>query len=146
MENPRLFGFMDDNPDSYLIKLRGYIGDYTQDIIFYLGIINLVCSSAIVFFFLVQRAPLIFTHHWYTFPPANKGLCFCILIYTFVKLCIKSLLECFYNFQFWLHAEYLIVSILGLFNPFAYSIHLLISCLQVKLMQNVVKAVWDPRI
>jgi len=88
MEDPVLFGFMKDDNESYLVGFRNHVGEYTPDIIFFLGIINLVCSGAIVFFFLVQRSPLIFTHHWYDFPPKSRGFLWCYLIYTIIKKCI----------------------------------------------------------
>jgi hypothetical protein len=108
------------------------------------GLLDLVFSSLIVFFFLVKRAPLKIYDVW-------KGLTTlrlsCIkMMFKIILNSIKSLFILLQDFDILYYTVYIMAGIVGLIlHPFLFAFHLM-DFLKLDQLKTVVKAIYQPRI
>ena len=142
------------NPEEYNKALQFYrINDprfllqkdfiYTKDLIRIIGILNLIFSSLVVFFFFIKRAPLLLEKSWtdFYYLKANKFK----KIFKGFKLIIKSLFICLQDYLFLYYICYIFFSSWGIIlHPFFFVFHLT-DFLRIEVLATVVKAMWNPR-
>jgi len=119
--------------------------DWTDQLIFILGVLNITFTSLVVSIFFIKKAPLLLRDMWYDWYYAelnNKLLKLAWFFYTLVK----SISTCLMDFDFVFYSLYIVFCVFGLkFHPFFFSWGLLVDFLRIKILKNVIKAVWIPR-
>jgi len=126
MNKPRLF----DNPDN----------TSTMSLINLLGSISAVLISFVVLFFFLKRAPMVIGSIWRGQAASHRNLVF------FIPKVLYSVYLLFSDGDILYYFMQLFCVILGLFaHPFFYA-GLLTDILRFKILYNVVRAIYEPRI
>ncbi|EAR95948.2 MIR domain protein (macronuclear) [Tetrahymena thermophila SB210] len=130
MHEPRMFGYDSNTWTNTFLKL--------------LGIINLVFSSLIFFFFFIKRAPILLKSMWLEWYEEDTGRTKKIL--KLLWTIVKTIYTCCTDFDFMYYTFYMAICIVGLVvHPFFFGF-LTVDFLRIKILSNVVKAVWIPRV
>lgn len=115
----------------------------TRQVIIILGIMDLVFSSLIVFFFLLKRAPLKVYHIWQGYF-STKG--FFRSIFVFLKSSFRSIFVLLQDFEILYYSAYILAGIVGLAaHPFLFCVHLM-DFLKLDQLKTVVQAMWQPKV
>ncbi|EGR31182.1 MIR domain protein [Ichthyophthirius multifiliis] len=118
--------------------------DWTLNLIQAFGLTNLVFSSLVIVLFFVKKAPLLLEDMWRNWYSKNQGLTQ-KLIYI-IPLLLQSLKTCLTDFDFVYYTCYISFCIIGLaVHPFFFGF-LIVDFMRIKLLKNVVKAVYIPRV
>lgn len=108
-----------------------------------MGLVNLVLSSLVVFFFFVKKAPLLLKDIWVAWWESN--LTKFMRVVEFSALLLNSIYICLMDFDFVYYMTYQFCLIIGLiYHPFFFGI-LTFDFLRINFLKNVVRAVWIPR-
>lgn len=119
--------------------------DKTVDIIVALGTINLVLGLAVVFLFLIKKAPLIIDHIWKGFFVKRNEMSIFLKIWVCLKNILISFYICLFDGEFLYYIIYTLMIISGLIiHPFFFVFNLT-DFLRIDELKNVIKAVWIPR-
>ncbi|CAD8133483.1 unnamed protein product [Paramecium octaurelia] len=115
----------------------------TKQIILILGILDLVFSSLIVFFFALKRAPLKVYHIWVGFF-STQG--FFKIIIRLIKNSLVSIFVLLQDFEILYYSAYILAGIVGLAaHPFFFCVHLM-DFLKLDQLKTVVQAIWKPKV
>jgi len=118
---------------------------WTDQLMFILGILNIVFSCMVISIFFINKAPLLLRDMWYDWyygDVNNKLLKFAWFFFTL----IKSIYSCLLDFEFVFYSLYIVFCVFGLkFHPFFFAWGLLVEFLRFKILKNVIKAVTIPR-
>jgi hypothetical protein len=112
--------------------------------LFFLGIANLVLSSLIFVFFFIKRAPVLLKDIWVEWlEEKNTYVQKLIKLFWTVLLTMKAILS---DFDFVYYTLYMGFCVIGIvLHPFFFGF-LTVDFLRFKILKNVVKAVWGPRV
>ena len=128
--NPRLF------------QIEEY--DWSLKLIMAFGVANLVLSSLVIVLFFVKKAPLLLEEMWTEWYIKRQGYTE-KLIYL-LPLLIQTIKACLTDFDFVYYTCYMVFCIIGLaLHPFFFGF-LIVDFMRIKMLKNVVKAVYIPRV
>jgi hypothetical protein len=112
-----------------------------------LGILNLIFSFLIVFFFLIKKAPLLIDDYWnqLKLDMRKKKKNFFLLFYYFIVFLMKISLKFLSNFEFIYYMIYMIMNVSSLaIHPFLFAFNLS-DFLNIDILKSMLQAIWIPK-
>lgn len=108
------------------------------------GYIMIVCSTFVVLFFLLKKAPLYIKEAWRTFDDNDHGLLINTLIEIFAFF--YSMVRIFLNIEIIYYLAYGALSYVATFvHPFFFAFHLTEVVIRFPTLRNIIKSFWEPK-
>ena len=105
----------------------------------------IVCSTFVVLFFLLKKAPLYIKEAWRTFDDNDHGLLINTLIEIFAFF--YSIVRIFLNIEIIYYLAYGALSYVATFvHPFFFAFHLTEVVIRFPTLRNIIKSFWEPKV